>query len=699
MNLAHFALRNDKVIAFAVVVVALLGLRAYVTMPQSIFPAMSFSRIDVVADVGDLPPDQVRVAVTRPLEQALQTLPSVTNVLATSSQGSAELFVSFTSATDPQADLQLVDQAIAQVRAGIPAAQNIIAVAINPNREPVLSYALTSPDLSQAVLRQIAITQIVPKLYGTPELGRVLVTGGPTTEFHVTLAPAQLAAQGIGAADVSKALADANDVQALGAIDRAYQRYAVVIDSALHDAASLGRVQIPTKNGSSVPLANLGTIDVGVSPVTDQTSIDGKHAVVINAYGLPGADTVRLARGFRDRIAAIVPTLPRDMAVRLFWDQTTLIVASQTALRDAIVLGALLAILVIYAFLRSLRLTLVAAAVIPLAMAIAVFALQLAGQTLNLMSVGGLAVAVGLIIDDAIVVIESIARNRREHPELDSDVAIERSMSQLTGAMTASTTTTIVVFLPLALLTGVTGFFFRALAFTLSASLIVSLGLALFVAPIIARTLLRHERTRQPKRDAIGAVLDRYDPLLRWSLHHRAAIALGSVAVLAVTVLVLLRLPSDFLPKMDEGQFEIAYTMPVGTTLAASDAAATTMERIVAADPAVADVGRLTGIDSNGISPTQANQGLLRVRLRPPVNALRTRRSARACVTGSRPPYRPRCSTIIKFSRISSTIFPERRRRSKSRFRVPISRRSSRSRNALATRSAKFTASSTLHPV
>ena len=616
LSLARFALRNRKVIVFVVLVLALLGVRAFLIAPQSIFPNMSFARIDVVADVGDLPPDQVRVAVTRPLEQSFQTLPSVMNVVATSSQGSAELFVNFTPSTDPQADLNFVNQAIAQARAGIPAALSIVAVIVNPNREPVLSYALTSDDLSQAVLRDIAITQIEPRLYGAAGLGQLLVTGGPQTEFHVTLDPAQLAAQGIGAADVSRALADANHVQDVGVTQQYDQKYAVLIDGALRDRASLGAVQVAGKSGASVPLSSLGTIALGVSPVTDQVSIDGHHAVIINAYALPGADTVKMAADFRARLNAVVPRLPRDITLTAFWDQTTLIVASQSALRDAILLGALLAIIVIYAFLRNFRLTLVAAAVIPLAMAIALLALQLTGQTLNLMSVGGLAVAVGLIIDDAIVVIENIARNRHEAPERPLDETIALSMNQLAGAMIASTTTTVVVFLPLALLTGVTGFFFRALAFTLSASLIVSLGLALFIAPVVARALLSRETVHESKHDPIGAFLGRYEGVLRWALAHRAVVAAGSAGVLIVTIVLLSRLPSDFLPKMDEGQFEIAYTLPVGTTLQASDAAATRMERIIAADPAVADVGRLTGIDSNGLSPTPPNAGLLRVRLR-----------------------------------------------------------------------------------
>lgn len=617
LKLAKFALHNDKVIAFLVAVLALLGVRAYLTAPQSIFPTMSFARIDVVADVGQLPPSQVRVGVTRPLEAAFQALPSVTDVVATSSQGTAELFVNFASKTNPQADLQIVEQAISQVRASVPAAKNVAAIVVNPNSEPVLSYALTSKDFSQAVLRNVALAQIVPKLYGIPGLGNLSVAGGPTTEFHVELDPAKLAAQGVSAADVGKTLADTNTVAAVGVAQHFYQRYAIVIDSSLRDRFSLERVAVSTKNGASVPLASLGTVSLGVSPVTAQTSLDAKHSVVINAYGLQGADIVTMAAAVDRRVASLIPSLPHDVLVSKYWDQTMLIVESQKALRDAIMLGALLAIVVIYAFLRSLRLTLVAAAVIPLAMAIAIGALQLAGQTLNLMSVGGLAVAVGLIIDDAIVVIENIARNRRERPELSGDASIELSMAQLTKAMIASTSTTVVVFIPLALLTGVTGFFFRALAFTLSASLIVSLGLALFIAPVIARILLRGSEERAHTGDVIGKFLDRYEPLLRWALGHRLAVALASAGVLAVTILLLARLPSDFLPKMDEGQFEIRYRMPVGTTLEASDAAGTQMERAIATDPAVAIVARLTGIDSNGFTPTQANQGLLRVRLVP----------------------------------------------------------------------------------
>ena len=617
MDVAGFALRHDKALLFTVVVLAALGVRAYTQTPASIFPNMSFARVEVVADAGDLPPDQVHTAVALPLEQALQNLPAAQRVRSTSSQGSADLFVDFEPGTDPRADFDYANQALAQARASLPAGVDAVAIAINPNTEPIVSYALTSSDLSTAVLREFAQRSIAPAIAGASGLGRVLVAGGPQREYHVFLDPSALAARGITPRDVAAALSDANDVQAAGFTERYYQRSVIVVDSSLRDERSIAAVSVPDKHGGAVPVGALGTVRLGVAPPTDATDFGAEPAVIVNAYALAGADTVALARALDARIASIEPRLPSGTHIDKMWDQTTLVTDSQAALRDAILLGALLAVVVIYLFLRNMRMTLVAAAVIPVAMTIALLALQLAGQTLNLMSVGGLAVAVGLIIDDAIVVIENIARNMRERPDLARGALTRLSMSQIAAAMVASTATTVVVFLPLALLTGVAGFFFRALAFTLAASLVVSLGLALFVTPTLAARVLRAPEPGPERHGFIDGLLQRYEPLLRWSLANRAKVYGGAAVVLAATVLLLVLLPSDFLPRLDEGQFEIDYTMPVGTTLAESDSAGRTMERIVASDPAVASEGRLTGIDSNGFSPMPQNQGMVRVVLKP----------------------------------------------------------------------------------
>ena len=612
MNVAHFVLARSKVVVFVVLVLAAFGVRSYLIAPQSIFPAMSFARIDIVADAGDLTPERVRVAVTRPLESVLATLPSATRVRATSSQGSSEIIVDFDPGTDPRVDLQYAQAAISSLAPTLPAAKRIEAVVVNPNAEPVISYGMTSRVMSQAALNSFVTTRIVPVFAGTPGLGRTSVVGGPPIEYRVELAPAALAAVNLSAADVASAIGDAGNVQSVGSADRYHQHYVLLVDAAIHDARTLAAVGIPLRGGGTVPLASLGRVRLGVGVTAVQAAIGGRHGVILNAFPLAGADAVALTNALEARMRAVRGTLPSDVKVVKYWDQTRLIVDSQTSLRDAILIGALLAIVVIYFFLRSVRMTLVAAAIIPLALAIATLALERSGQSLNLMSVGGLAVAVGLIIDDTIVVIEAIARGLADNPNHSRGRAIAEAVGKIARPMAASTLTTVVVFIPLGLLSGVAGFFFRALAFTLVASLVVSLVLAVGVAPIIASALLRGAKPHEKKVDRLAAL---YEPVLRYALRHAGVVFAGCAVVLVTTVVLLSQLPSDFLPKLDEGEFEIKYTLPPGATLVDSDAAAAKMERIVLSDPAVATVGRLTGIDTNGFTPTQPNVGTLRIAL------------------------------------------------------------------------------------
>lgn len=583
---------------------------------------MSFARVDVVADAGDLPPDRVRIAVALPLERAFEGVASVTRVLSTSAQGNAEIIVEFDPKTDVQSDLQRVFAAVAGVRGELPTGTNVDATVINPNSEPVVSYAFSSPSISPTVIHELLEQNVLPRLYGIPGLARMLLVGGAQREYHVELDPAALAAHGLTAADVTRALDSANTVVAPGIVTSYAQRNVLVVDSRITSARDLESVVVVGGDHVPIPLRALGSVALGVAPATLQMSYEAQHAVGLNVFALPGADAVKMADALDARINAIASRLPAGIVMHKYWDQTTLVRESQRSLREAIALGAVLAVLVILVFLRNLRMTLIAAAVIPIAIAIVTFTIGRFGQSLNLMSVGGLAVAVGLIIDDAIVVIENIARHLRQHARTadgahDRRMVIAASMRELIAPMTASTITTVVVFLPLSLLSGVSGFFFRTLAITLGTALVVSLFLAIFVTPIIAEKLVRTSDEGHEEHGLLADLLARYDALLRWALDHRLAIYVGSGVVLVMTLLLFARLPSDFLPKLDEGQFEIRYVMPVGTSLEASDMAATQLERIAMADPAVAQVGRVSGVDTNGFSPTPPRTGTIRIAMKP----------------------------------------------------------------------------------
>jgi CzcA family heavy metal efflux pump len=619
VRLDDFSIRHERLIMFLVSVLVVVGLWSYLQTRAAIFPSMHLSRVDVVADAGELPPEQMHVAVGIPLERALLGLPFVQRVLTTSEQGSTELVVSFDPKTDVQADLQYVNEAISNTRASLPSGTNVRAEIIYPQSEPILSYAFTSNIFSQTTLREYARLNIVPEIYGLPGLWHALLLGGPEREYHVLLDPAALASAGLTPGDVVKAIGAANDIEAVG-ISQAYsQRSALLVDAGIHDASQLERIVVPAPHGPGVTVGSLGTVTLGTAPPREEMSYEGQHGVGLSVYELPGTNEVQLANAVKAKMRAIEQTLPRGISVHKWWDATNVIVASQVSLRDAILVGAALAIGVIFFFLRNLRITAVAALVIPAAMAIAILFIHLFGESLNIMSLGGLAIAVGLIIDDAIVVIEGIAHTRDESPQLSVREAVTVSMRRLIAPMAASTFTTVVVFAPLTLLGGVPGAFFRALALTLTCALVVSLCLALFVTPTLFRRLLGKQESggatkAQALHDALSA---RYEPILRWALgNRRTAYAIGG-GILALTLLLIATLPTDFLPHLDEGQFEIAYRMPVGTTLSASDAAATAMERVILSEPGVISVGRLSGVDTNGFSPTPVNVGTIRVMLKP----------------------------------------------------------------------------------
>jgi CzcA family heavy metal efflux pump len=613
LNAWKMVQRIRKPLLFLVAALAALGVWAYLTAPESIFPQISLSRIEVFATAGDLPPEEMRAQVTHPLEAALQSL-SVREVRTLSNQGAVEIELDFDSDTDPRVDLQNVEAVIAATRPSLRAVTNIVAVIQHPNMEPAVQYGITATSITQGQLRHLVEQQVVPVFTGIEGLGRITIFAGPDLEYTVDLDPKAVAAAGLSAGDVARTIAEANSVEAAGTIDRDDQRSVVFAGEALGDAAALGNVSILDRQANRfVPLRSLGQVAVGDVPTDQQASFGAQPAVVLSAYPIIGANTVKLQRELEARIPQLASVLPADAHITNYWDQTRLIVASQNSLRDAILMGAFLALVVIYVFLRSVGMTLVAGAIIPVAMAMTILVIERAGMSLNLMSIGGLAIAVGLIIDEVIVVIESIARELGQSPTGDRGPAIMRATGRIAKPLIASTAANVVVFVPLIMLTGIPGFFFRALAITLGTALVISIFLSLVVAPVLTDTFLR---SRRPHRPGLLALEPWYARILVWALKRRPAVYVGAAAVLAATVVLFTRLESDFLPGLQEGEFEIIYALPVGTSLAATDRIVKGFEQTILADPEVQYVGRLTGVDTDGYELTPQNAGTIRISLK-----------------------------------------------------------------------------------
>jgi CzcA family heavy metal efflux pump len=599
-------------LVFALVAVA--GLLAYLNLPSDVYPELSFPRIAVIAEVGDTSPERVVVTVTRPLEEAAGQVYRVRWVRSKTIRGSTELSIEFQPGTDMQYALQQLQTRIAETRASLPPNVNLTIERITPAIFPVLGYNVSTPTLPQTDLYTIARYQIQSRLTKVPGVARVQIQGGDIPQVAIEIDPAKLKSYGLSLTQVADALTRTNQIQVVGKIDARYQQNLVVSTNEATEPSQLGGVVVATRPGS-VPifLRDLGRIQPGRADRTRLVSVDGHPGLTLNIFRQPNSNVVAVSDGVRKELADIKKILPAGVQIRPAYDESGLVIDAIANVRDAIAIGIVLIIIVLYFFLREWRSTAIAALTIPLSALAAFAVLFLVGQSLNLMSLGGLAVAIGLVIDDAIVVIENIDRQLRNG--LNPSAAVAAASAELAGPVISSTVTTVVVFLPLGLLSGVAGQFFISLTLTLSAAVIFSLLLALTLTPLLSARWLRTEQ--QGEEPSILTKLDNaYTWILRKVLPQPWWIAFTALILVAIGGLLFGQLGSDFLPSVDEGSYILDYLTPPGTSLAETDTLARRLEAILAKTPEVAAWTRRTGAE-NGLFATEPNKGDILVVLKP----------------------------------------------------------------------------------
>lgn len=423
MRLFDILAAQRRVIYLVVVLLSVGGLWVARTLPSAIYPELEFRRITIVAEGSALGARQVEFAMTRPIEEAISTVPGVTRVQSKSIRGATEISVTFSAATDMQQALQLTQTRVNEVRGSLPDGVDVRVERMTPSLFPILSYNLEGTD--PRVLYDIARYQIRPIFSRAPGVGRVDVQGSSVREIEVVADPAVLAAQGLTYDDLATAIRTAIQPTAVGRAARDYRQYLIVTDAEAHSVDDVARVVLP--NGLHV--RDVASVQMGAE---DQTSIvagDGRPAALINITRQPGGSTLELADSIAALAATIRPTLPSGVILKPVYDQAALVRDAVHSVRDAILIGALLAIVVLFAFLRHGRITAVSATAIPLTLAITVFVMSLVGQTFNLMTLGAMAIAVGLVIDDAVVITENIAR----HLALTDDrrIAIRTAVQEL----------------------------------------------------------------------------------------------------------------------------------------------------------------------------------------------------------------------------------------------------------------------------
>lgn len=607
---------HRRSILFLVLMMAAAGMVIAFKLPVALFPTVDFPRVVISLDAGDRDAELMELQVTRPVEAAVRSVPGVDSVRSTSSRGSAEISVNFGWGTDMISAMLQVESAASRVLPNLPAGTTLDVHRMDPTVFPVLAYSLTSKAKSLVELHDIARFRIVPLFSGVSGTSRIQVIGGDREEFRVTVDPARLQAYGLTLGDVAQTLSAANVITAVGRLEDHYKLYLAMADTRFTTLDEIRRTVLKSGSNGIVRLEEVASVQRDTAPKWQRVTADGLDAVLINVYQQPGSNTVQIADQIKAKLTALRSQLPKGVTISNWYDQSELIVNSAASVRDAIIIGVILGAAVLLLFLRSLKITLIAVVIVPTVLAATIVLLHLLNMSFNIMTLGGMAAAVGLIIDDVIVMVEHIVRRLREGTG-DHEGRVMAAAREFTHPLAGSSAATIIIFIPLAFLSGVTGAFFKALSVTMAASLVISFLITWLAVPILADHLLGPKEADREENGPIMLRAHRFYEWLMTRLLRRPALILAIIIPLVLLGYAGYRqVGSGFMPAMDEGGFILDYWTPPGTALSETDRLLRQVEAIIKATPDVQTYSRRTGAQLGG-GMTEANTGDFFIRLKP----------------------------------------------------------------------------------
>jgi multidrug efflux pump subunit AcrB len=653
--------RHSKSIVFLILALAAVGIYEAFTLPIAVFPTTNFPRIIVGVDNGVMPIDQMEVTVTRPLENAVNVVPGLEDVRSITSRGSAEIDLFFDWSVDMIQTLQMVNSAIARIQPTLPPTAQIETHRLDFASFPIIGYSLTSDRVSQTQLWELATYDLKPQINRLPGVASVLIQGGQVPEFQITPDPVRMLKSKVSLQDILDAVNNANLIDSPGMMTYNHQLYLSLVNGQVHTSEELGNVVVKNVNGVPVRLQDIGTVATSTAPNYTRVTANGKPAVLLSVNRQPKSNTVAVADEVHQEIESLRSSLPPGIELSVFYDQSNIVRESIGSVRDAIIIGLLLAGFVIWLFLRDWGTAVMTGLVVPVTIFVTFIAMKIMGQSFNMMTLGGLAAAVGLVIDDKIVVVENITLHRDggEGPLQ----ATASALKELTVPLIGSTLTPIVVFLPLITITGVVGTFFSALAIAMSVSLLTSLVLALVWTSNLGTYLIRRGKAPRTASAAgmpaegatpvearsVGAAaageggeeseVDRirrmmaaeeaslrggwferiirfYEHRMRWALRHPVWTAGFCALLVVVSYYSYNALGSDLLPAMDEGGFVLDYVMPAGSSLQETGRVLDHVEQILRATPEVESVSLRTGLQLGLAAVTEPNTGDFAVKLK-----------------------------------------------------------------------------------
>lgn len=621
MKLASFIADQSRAVIVLVLLLCAAGLYAAWKLPTAIFPQTDFPRIVIIVDNGVVPASQMLVSVTQPIEEAMNGIPGIVRIKSTTARGGTDINLFFDWNVDILQSLQLVQARLSQLVSTLPPTVSLRRVdRLTFAVFPVAGYSITSDQRDTTMLRDLANYTIKPRLARLPGVAEVAVAGGETREYHITIDQEKLNSRNISIQQVTDAVRNTNIIASPGLIQENHQLELTLISGQATNIDQLRSIVVASINNVPVQIGEIANVSEGIAPNYTIVTANGHDAVLVNINRQPNANTITVNDEISSELDLIKKQLPKDIKIVPFYDQSLLVRESMHSVRDSILIGLLLSIVILYAFLRNWGTTLVAIVVIPVTVLTTFLAMWLVGLSFDLMTLGGIAAAIGLVIDDAIVVVENIyahlarGQTRRE--------ALSNAVSEITIPIIGSTITPVVVFLPLALLSGVTGVFFRSLALTMTVSLLTSLILALTLTPVLAERFIKvkpsHNNSSDPDAESgpfLKKIIAQYEWILKHALNNRMLVVAIAIIMLLGSYTLYKNLGSEFLPAFDEGAFVLDYIAPAGTSLKETDRILKHIESMLNETPEIESYSRRTGLQL-GLSITEPNTGDFLIKLK-----------------------------------------------------------------------------------
>ncbi|MCE5315319.1 MAG: efflux RND transporter permease subunit [Armatimonadota bacterium] len=624
-KIIHSSFKQKALVMMLVALALVFGMSAYQRMPRNVYPDITIPVFTIVTENEAMAPEEIEMMITRPMESAMNGLPGVRRIRSQTTQGLSSVVVEFDIETEFWRARQFVTERMSQVASQLPAGTEPPTLSSATTRLAEVYELAIEGDLPSTELREIAEWQVRYNLLTVPGVAEVLNTGGKMRQYRVTVDPNKLRSYGVKLSEVEEAVQSGNENASGGFISTGPTEYTVRGIGRLNSVEDIGNTVVSERDGVPLYLKDISEITDGTAIRRGIASKNGRETVVALVIKQPNADTVAVVEGVEKAVNDMRATLPKSVRLTPYYDQTHLIQHSLSSVTRAILVGAVLVIIVLLVFLGHFRSTLIVAASLPLSVMIAGILMKQLGVGLNTMSLGGLAIAVGIMVDASIIMVENIYHRFHKNRANLNDHHVKESIAhkaaiEVGRPIAFATLIIIAVFLPLYLMGGIEGLLFRPLAVTVAAAMLVALALSLTFTPVLATRFLHPKDGEDSEGEVkfVKWIKQGYIPALEYALNHRWLVIATAFGLLIPTAFGLMAVGKDFMPKLDEGAWFISTVTPPETSLEENNRITSQIERLLASNPNITSVVRRNGRSERAIGCVlPVNSGEMLVNLKP----------------------------------------------------------------------------------